>query len=91
MKIKITLFFAKKLKNFENFVDKVIKILYNYYERIKKVLTKKRRKIMNLETINKNIKRLIEWRKKADKQTQEKINTQLTKLYDFKFETLKGV
>lgn len=46
---------------------------------------------MNLETINKNIKRLIEWRKKADKQTQEKINTQLTKLYDFKFETLKGV
>ena len=46
---------------------------------------------MNLETINKNIKRLIEWRRIADKNTQENINVQLTKLYDFKFEILKGV
>lgn len=46
---------------------------------------------MKLTTIENNIKRLIEWRRMADKKTQEKINTQLTKLYDFKFEILKGV
>lgn len=46
---------------------------------------------MSLEQINKNIKRLVGWRRIADRDTQERINTQLTKLYDFKFEILKGV
>lgn len=47
--------------------------------------------MMNLKTINENIARLIEWRRVADRQTQQRINAQLTKLYDFKYEILKGV
>lgn len=45
---------------------------------------------MRLETVNKNIKRLIEWRRTASFEEQKKINLQLDKLYDFKWEILKG-
>lgn len=46
---------------------------------------------MKLETINKNIERLLKWRANTDEndyKQYEKITLQLAKLYDFKNEIL---
>lgn len=40
---------------------------------------------MDLKTIQKNIERLIIWRREADDKTQKRINTQLTWLYNQKY------
>lgn len=44
---------------------------------------------MDFETIQKNIARLIIWRREADAKTQKRINTQLDWLYNQKYLLLK--
>lgn len=45
---------------------------------------------MSIEIINKNIRKLIQMRRVAKDTEQKRINIQLDKLYQFKYELLKG-
>lgn len=45
---------------------------------------------MSIEIINKNIGKLIQMRRVAKDAEQKRINIQLDKLYQFKYELLKG-
>lgn len=45
---------------------------------------------MSIDIINYNIKRLIKQRRLATTEEQKIINLQLNKLYEFKYEMMKG-